>query len=249
MIPFISQVLVAADGNFTQKRAANPLDPDGCDSEIIHPDTIFITRDELDEARRVVEAKRPPKAAKAEREKRKAAEQDEVEMGMKIPLSVLNECEDSFIAADEDREKASTQYFADTGLFALLCRHDRPIFLANMTTPGEQQFYLFALLKRFMAELPDEMTVGILYDIACTSERSMEKWDFYPEFRHRLTWALSVFHAYGHHWVCQLIYHPRKREGFGLTDGECCERLWSDLKNLIPLLRTSGVRYCGYTVI
>jgi len=38
------------------------------------------------------------------------------------------------------------------------------------------------------------------------------------------------------------VYHPRKRAGFGFTDGEGCERCWSALKKLVPILRVSGVR-------
>jgi hypothetical protein len=49
---------------------------------------------------------------------------DGYEESMKVPISVLNECGKSFLAADEKRQKASTQYFADTGIMALLCRHD-----------------------------------------------------------------------------------------------------------------------------
>ncbi|KAG1841751.1 hypothetical protein F4604DRAFT_1884868 [Suillus subluteus] len=71
------------------------------------------------------------------------------------------------------------------------------------------------------------MTVGLLYDIGCQLEWSCCKW-------------IAIFHAYGHQWPCQIIYHPRKCEGFGLSDGEGCERLWSSLKQLIPPLRVSG---------
>jgi hypothetical protein len=34
--------------------------------------------------------------------------------------------------------------------------------------------------------------------------------------------------------------------GFGLSDGEGCERFWSAIKPLIPSLRVSGVR-CTFT--
>jgi hypothetical protein len=63
---------------------------------------------------------------------------------MNVPNSSLNACNDSFVAADSDRIKASTQYFDDTGLMAILCRHDRPLFLANMWTAGEKRFYALA---------------------------------------------------------------------------------------------------------
>jgi hypothetical protein len=53
-------------------------------------------------------------------------QEDVVEPGMNVLNSSLNACNDSFVAADGDRIKASTQYFDDTGLMAILCRHDRP---------------------------------------------------------------------------------------------------------------------------
>lgn len=48
-------------------------------------------------------------------------------------------------------------------------------------------------------------------------------------------------HAYGHQWSCQLVYNPRLREGFGLTDGEGVERLWSRMRKLIGVCRNSAV--------
>lgn len=160
---------------------------------------------------------------------------------MKVPKSVLDACLDSFTAADEKRTKASTKFFADTGLMALLCRHDRVLWLANMTTAGERQYYAIALITKLFSYLPPSMTVGILYDIGCQLERSCLKWDFIHDLTPRISWAVSVFHAYGHQWPCQLVYHPRKRVGFGLSDGEGCERFWSAIEFLIPTLRVSGV--------
>ncbi len=37
---------------------------------------------------------------------------------MQIPTAVLEECNNFFTAADSNRVKASTQFFADTGLMA-----------------------------------------------------------------------------------------------------------------------------------
>jgi len=50
-------------------------------------------------------------------------------------------------------------------------------------------------------------------------------------------------HAYGHQWACQLVYNPRIREGLGLSDGEGVERLWSRLRKLIGITRSSGVGF------
>lgn len=60
-------------------------------------------------------------------------------------------------------------------------------------------------------------------------------------YHQRLTVAVSVFHAYGHQWPCQILFHPRKCKHFGLSDGEGCERFWSSIKRLIPSMRVSGV--------
>jgi hypothetical protein len=124
---------------------------------------------------------------------------------------------------------------------AMLCRHDRVLWMANMTSAGEKQHYAIALIKKLFENIPDNMTIGLLYDIACQLHRSFIKRGFLPEYADRLSFALSIFHAYGHQWPCQVIYHPRKCQGFGLSDGEGCERFWSAIKKLIPILRVSGV--------
>lgn len=93
----------------------------------------------------------------------------------KLGDDILDECESSFLAAQEKVTKASKNYYADTGLMALLCRHDRVLFLVNMTTPGERQHYALALLEQLFQQLPSDWNVGVLYDIACQLSRSIEK--------------------------------------------------------------------------
>jgi hypothetical protein len=152
---------------------------------------------------------------------------------------VLDGCNDSFVAADERRMKASTLFFADTGLMALICRHDRVLWLVNMTSAGEKQHYALCLLQKLFNYIPDTMRVGILYDIGCQLIQSCLKYGFLLSFLARIIFGISVFHAYGHQWPCQIIYHPRKCEGFGLTDGEGCERFWSSIQSLISSCRVS----------
>ena len=127
-----------------------------------------------------------------------SAGDDGYEAGMHVPTSVLNGCNDSFVAADEKREKASTMFFADTGLVALLCRHDHPLWTINMTSAGKKQYYAIALLRRLFEHIPNHTTVGVLYDIGCQLHRSCEKWGFLEGFLSRVTFGISVFHAYGH---------------------------------------------------
>jgi hypothetical protein len=52
---------------------------------------------------------------------RTQAEDDKCEGPLLVPNSVLDGCESSFKATNELREKASTQFFDDTGLMALIC--------------------------------------------------------------------------------------------------------------------------------
>ena len=173
---------------------------------------------------------------------------DGFEPGMKVSAAILDECYESFQAADSNRVKASTKFFADTGLMGLLCQHDRVLWLVNMTSAGEKQYYALCLLERLFKNIPVAMRIGVLYDIGCQLHRSCVKHGFLEDILDRITFGISVFHAYGHQWPCQIIYHPRKCPGFGLTDGEGCERFWSSIKSLIPSLRVSGYYTRIYTI-
>ncbi|KAJ7453456.1 hypothetical protein FB451DRAFT_1342546 [Mycena latifolia] len=64
----------------------------------------------------------------------------------------------------------------------------------------------------------------------------------------RIQFAVSVFHAFGHRWPCQMIYHPLKCCGFGFTNGEGCERFWHSISKLIADLRVSGYHHRLYTI-
>ncbi|KAF6747086.1 hypothetical protein DFP72DRAFT_992656 [Ephemerocybe angulata] len=238
-------VVVCLDANFTQKRR-NPVRGKLNDAPLTHPRSASLSMAELRAAERYVEDARPSRPTAAP--KKSSSAPDKVEDGMKVPKSVLDGCLDSFTAADEKRTKASTKYFADTGLMALLCRHDRVLWVANMKTAGERQYYAIALILKLFKYLPKTTTVGILYDIGCQLERSCKKWPLIPELLPQIAWGVSVFHAYGHQWPCQLIYHPRKRAGFGLSDGEGCERFWSAIEFLIPTLRVSGYHQRIFTL-
>src|SRR5258707_8333772 len=87
--------------------------------------------------------------------------------GLKVVASVYDACKDSFVAADEQQEKALKKYFEDTGLMASVCHHGIPLFHVGLWTPGEQQFYAFALLSMLLEHLPNSWKVGCLYDIGC----------------------------------------------------------------------------------
>jgi hypothetical protein len=93
---------------------------------------------------------------------------------MIVPDSVIDGCKASHTAANEGRQKSDTDFFDDTGLMALTCRHGIPLLLANIDTPGEQQMYVIALLEVLFQQIPVNATCYVLYDVGCTLDRSLQ---------------------------------------------------------------------------
>jgi hypothetical protein len=236
-----ADVFPSSDACFTQKKKKSPRDPPRT-----HPHTHFVPEEDAAKTEAYVDGVRAEETRKQKRHRNMRAAYDEAEEDgydhplLRLPRSVLDACEASFKAADEKRTKASTEVFEDTAIMGLLCRHDRVLWLVNMHSAGEKQFYVIALLETLFQHLPSNIRVGLLYDVACSFERSCRKWGFLSRYMDRLAFAVSVFHAFGHEWACQLLYHPRKREGFGFTNGEGCERFWHSISHLIANLRISG---------
>jgi hypothetical protein len=118
---------------------------------------------------------------------------------MRVPTSVLDGCGEYFLANDEKHEKTSTQFFADTGVMAMLCWHDHVLWLTNMMSVGEKQHYTLTLIKKLFDNLPTNMTIGLLYNIGCQLHRSCLKYQLLDDaVLHHITFVISVFHAYSH---------------------------------------------------
>ncbi|KAJ7430688.1 hypothetical protein B0H11DRAFT_2391891 [Mycena galericulata] len=248
----VLSILLSGDACFTQRRnkGHGKTDPPRR-----HPTSVFVPDEVTKSMETFVDGVRPPKPAPKKKTKKPAAPApDDVDdfienIDQPLPKSVLDDCESSFTAADDRRTKSSTQFFDDTALMALNCRHDHLLFLVNMKSAGEKQYYMYALLEMLFRHLPRWFIVGFLYDIVCQLERSVRKWGFLPpEYMARLEFAVSVLHAFGHNWVCQMKYHPRRRTLFGLTDGEGTERFWHSISKLIAYLRVCGYHRRIYTL-
>ncbi|KAL1743148.1 hypothetical protein HDZ31DRAFT_65300 [Schizophyllum fasciatum] len=237
--------IVQLDACFSQKHNLQTRDP-----AFYHPDGIMLSEPALAAAELKVDAAR----AGAKRPRKRQARDEASEgaslkaAGIQVPVDALRNCEDHFKAAQEWIAKANAGLHDVTAVMAILCRHDIPLFIANMTTAGEKQYYAVALLDAVMAQLPADWRVGVLYDIACQLHASAVRHKILNQYLHRLHFAVSVFHAFGHDWPCQLIYHPRKCVGFGLTDGEGCERFWYSISKLVPYLRVAGFHLRLYTL-
>lgn len=92
----------------------------------------------------------------------------------KVPDEAIDGCESSHTAGSGSNTKTNMDKFDDGGIMALVCRHDIPLFLANIDTPGEQQKYSVALIEHLFTLLPLQATVGMLYDVGCVLDRSLQ---------------------------------------------------------------------------
>ncbi|KAF8835021.1 hypothetical protein BDN67DRAFT_913722, partial [Paxillus ammoniavirescens] len=96
--------IVCMDACFTQKHLKNPHGAEGDDPP--NPITLFFVPTEVvDELESLTEQCHSGRVVAPD------GIEDVVEEGMCVPVSVLDGCGQSFIAADERQEKASTQFF------------------------------------------------------------------------------------------------------------------------------------------
>ncbi|KAI5990332.1 hypothetical protein F5J12DRAFT_907598 [Pisolithus orientalis] len=145
--------------------------------------------------------------------------------------------------SDSNKQKAAMDCFDDTGIMALICHHDIPLFFANINMPGEQQKYSVALLEHLFSHLPVTATVVALYDIGCILTCSLDKFEILNnEMVCCIHFATTAMHTYGHKWACQHIYNPHITTGLSLSDGEGTEHLWSHFTKLIGVEQASSAR-------
>ncbi|KAG1722374.1 uncharacterized protein EDB91DRAFT_1240225 [Suillus paluster] len=216
---------ITTDGNFHHRhwRSAGNCPP-------FYNPTYFLPKDFVDQVGRRIDSQRkhPPKARK-----------------LVVPDEAIDLCENTYEAADGKKQKAAMDSFDDMGVMALICRHDIPLFFANIDSPGEQQKYSVALLQYLFLLLPPQATIVALYDVGCVLTRSLSKvdlsYEILPEdITSRLRFATTAMHTYGHEWACQLVYNPCICVGLGLSDGEGTKRLWSRFVRLIGVEKSSS---------
>ncbi|KAA1067628.1 hypothetical protein PGT21_011815 [Puccinia graminis f. sp. tritici] len=146
-------------------------------------------------------------------------------------------CTESHKAADDKRNESTWKGCDDTGLMGCCCRHDAVVYLANIFKSGEKRHFPMAIIQALLSAVEPTRPIGILYDIGCSLDKYIDRRGLIPNDRSRVKFGTSVFHAYAHNWLCQLDYHPRFNQGWGLSDGEGLERMWSYLSSLVSPLR------------
>ncbi|KAF1371446.1 hypothetical protein PFLUV_G00278260 [Perca fluviatilis] len=95
---------------------------------------------------------------------------------------------------------------------------------------GERLAYPLYVIDELLRRREDKnIHLRVVYDIACVvaSHFRVKIREGIPQ---NLSLAAPAFHIYGHKLPCQIKYSTRRLEGFGLTDGEGMERLWSFLR-------------------
>ena len=167
-------VLLCLDGNFDQRRLRHA---GSGDQPVPGAFTYFLSAEEVAAAKQYVEQAMGKK--KRPFAKDEGTDPDSTLPGLGLPEHIYEGCKKRFFAADEDNKKGEISVFSDTGLMAMVCRHDRVLFVANLRDSGEKRYYALALLKRLFQELPASWTAGILYDIGCQLHRTITKVHFF----------------------------------------------------------------------
>jgi len=152
-------MIAQIDANFGHKRCHVGNDPPLC-----HPYTHFLDDRDLQAMEDEVEAARPSHGKPPDKRKRPPISTEDVMEPTGLPTSVLDNCEKAFEAADSRHQKASTQFFADTGSMAILCRHDQVYLWPTWSQQVKSNSMPLFWLKHCLNTCPLH-SVGILYDI------------------------------------------------------------------------------------
>jgi Kyakuja-Dileera-Zisupton transposase len=152
-----ADIHVSIDGNFNHRhtRAAG-------DCPEFHQSRHLLSKEEVDRIGAHIEKART--AAKPVKKKRNVQSLDEA----------INACEEAHESGSGSKIKTNLDKFDHGGVMGMTCRHDRPLFMANIDTPGEQQKYGVALIEHLFKHLPSHATVMVAYDVGCVSDRSRQ---------------------------------------------------------------------------
>ncbi|RPA78568.1 hypothetical protein BJ508DRAFT_211989 [Ascobolus immersus RN42] len=130
----------------------------------------------------------------------------------------------------------------ETGLFAIVCRHDVPLLLRD-SYAGERFESVVDTIRAFIDVFREDIgsppsSTILTYDVACRLAPYLAT--NHPDLAASVTVVVNKFHGMAHELRCQVIYGAMYQEGLGETDGEGVERFWSFLKWLVAAGRESS---------
>ena len=155
-------VIIALDGNFQHRRFAHVKDDPRILLEEDHYN--WITDTEIAEAKEYIQVHR----SRPDMDHHQKA-------SSQVPRHILDECKKSYQASQERDQDPDISIYDSKGVMAIVCRHDIPLFIADIKTLGEPRYYAIALLRKIASELPPTATIGVMYDIADQLHQSIAK--------------------------------------------------------------------------
>ncbi|XP_019614691.1 PREDICTED: uncharacterized protein LOC109462576 [Branchiostoma belcheri] len=161
------------------------------------------------------------------------AKDDEVQCFVEAYSDAIKPSEDcsNFQAGSRLRSKNKQKKLDVTGVFGAACRHEMPLAFLNMSHGERLGYPVYMIQKLLMLKEDSNVRLKVVYDIACVLQKHLSNpRNGEVEMLDKIELAVPAFHAYGHITSCQLLYSTRRKEGFGLTDGEGMERMWSYLR-------------------
>ncbi|CAM4708570.1 unnamed protein product [Leuciscus chuanchicus] len=134
----------------------------------------------------------------------------------------------NFKAGNMLRSQKKEKKLDVTGVFGASCRHEIPLMFVNMSQGERLAYPLYVIDELLQRCTKKNIHLRVVYDIACVVASHLNKsGEGIPP---NISLAVPAFHIYGHKLPCQIKYSTRRLSGFGLTDGEGMERLWSFLR-------------------
>ncbi|KAG2058708.1 hypothetical protein BDR06DRAFT_980166 [Suillus hirtellus] len=112
--------------------------------------------------------------------------------------------------------------FDQTGIFISTCHHGLLQTLVEMRKSRELAKYALATTNKILDVYRPHGATG--YDIGCLYSTTVH------------CFLVNSFHGHAHNCHCQLEFHPLYQKGLGLEDLETCERIFSALNAVSPII-------------
>ncbi|KAH9808472.1 hypothetical protein DFH28DRAFT_909578 [Melampsora americana] len=92
-------------------------------------------------------------------------------------------CTQMHTAANDSRTASTWRACDDTGLLAMVCRHDHTLSFANIVQSGEKSYFAHTLIDWLLNQLDEsDSKVAFLYDIGCNLEKGLCRVEYHYQY-------------------------------------------------------------------
>ncbi|KAG1869619.1 hypothetical protein F4604DRAFT_1545817, partial [Suillus subluteus] len=146
-------------------------------------------------------------------------------------------CTSNFKASGPEQKKTALDIYEITGIFAAACCHGIIEKICEMVRSRELAKYGLAIIDHLLQAHGND--IGLAQDTGCAFSKTVATSNLLGDRAQdaRLQICVNAFHGYAHSRLCQLHYHPLYRTGFGLSDLEVMERVFSMSNALAHVIR------------